>query len=75
MTNESGDRYVFKTPSLRSVQATAPYMHDGSIATLSDVVEQYNARGVNHGFTDSRIEPLDLSVAEKEQLVAFLESL
>ena len=75
LTNESGDRYVFKTPSLRSVQATAPYMHDGSIATLSDVVEQYNARGVNHGFTDSRIEPLDLSVAEKEQLVAFLESL
>lgn len=75
LTNESGDRYVFKTPSLRSVQATAPYMHDGSIATLSDVVEQYNAGGVNHGFTDSRIEPLDLSVAEKEQLVAFLESL
>ena len=75
LTNESGDRYVFKTPSLRSVQATAPYMHDGSIATLSDVVEQYNAGGINHGFKDSRIEPLDLSVAEKEQLIAFLESL
>ena len=75
LTNESGDRYVFKTPSLRSVQATAPYMHDGSIATLSDVVEQYNAGGINHGFTDSRIEPLDLSVAEKGQLIAFLESL
>ena len=75
LTNESGDRYVFKTPSLHSVQATAPYMHDGSIATLSDVVEQYNAGGINHGFTDSRIEPLDLSVAEKEQLIAFLESL
>ena len=57
------------------VQATAPYMHDGSIATLSDVVEQYNAGGINHGFTDSRIEPLDLSVAEKGQLIAFLESL
>ena len=75
LTNESGDRYVFKTPSLHSVQATAPYMHDGSIATLSDVVEQYNAGGINHGFTDSRIEPLDLSVAEKGQLIAFLESL
>ena len=75
LTNESGDRYVFKTPSLHSVQATAPYMHDGSIAALSDVVEQYNAGGINHGFTDSRIEPLDLSVAEKEQLIAFLESL
>ena len=54
---------------------TSPYMHDGSIAALSDVVEQYNAGGINHGFTDSRIEPLDLSVAEKEQLIAFLESL
>jgi len=75
LTNESSDRYVFKTPSLRSVQATAPYMHDGSIATLSDVVEQYNAGGINHGFKDSRIEPLGLSIAEKGHLVAFLESL
>ncbi len=75
LTNESDDRYVFKTPSLRSVQATAPYMHDGSIASLTDVVEQYNEGGMNHSFTDSRIEPLDLSATEKEQLVAFLESL
>lgn len=75
LTNESGDRYVFKTPSLRSVQATAPYMHDGSVSTLADVVEQYNTGGANHSYTDSRIEPLDLSVAEKEQLIAFLESL
>ena len=50
-------------------------MHDGSIASLTDVVEQYNTGGMNHGFTDSRVEPLDLSVSEKEQLVAFLESL
>ena len=75
LTNESGDRYIFKIPSLRKVQMTSPYMHDGSIAALSDVVEQYNAGGINHGFTDSRIEPLDLSVAEKEQLIAFLEAL
>ena len=75
LTNESGDRYVFKTPSLRSVQATAPYMHDGSVSTLADVVEQYNTGGANHSYTDSRIEPLDLSISESEQLVAFLESL
>ena len=75
LTNESGDRYLFKIPSLRKVQITTPYMHDGSVATLSDVVEQYNAGGMNHSFTDSRIEPLDLSVTEKEQLVAFLASL
>jgi cytochrome c peroxidase len=74
LTNESGDRYVFKIPSLRKVKITAPYMHDGSVSTLADVVEQYNAGGANHIFTDSRIEPLDLSVREKAQLVAFLES-
>lgn len=75
LTNESGDRYVFKVPSLRRVQITAPYMHDGSVSTLADVVEQYNTGGANHSYTDSRIEPLGLSVSEKAQLVAFLEVL
>lgn len=75
LTNESGDRYVFKVPSLRKVQITAPYMHDGSVSTLADVVEQYNTGGANHSYTDSRIEPLGLSVSEKAQLVAFLEVL
>lgn len=75
LTNESGDRYVFKVPSLRKVQITAPYMHDGSVATLADVVEQYNTGGANHSYTDSRIEPLGLSGSEKAQLVAFLEAL
>ena len=75
LTNESGDRYVFKVPSLRRVQITAPYMHDGSVSTLADVVEQYNTGGANHSYTDSRIEPLGLSGSEKAQLVAFLEAL
>ncbi|MBL6659364.1 MAG: cytochrome-c peroxidase [Cryomorphaceae bacterium] len=75
LTNESGDRYVFKVPSLRKVQITAPYMHDGSVSTLADVVEQYNTGGANHSYTDSRIEPLGLSGSEKAQLVAFLEAL
>ena len=75
LTNESGDRYVFKTPSLRSVHSTSPYMHDGSVASLADVVEQYSTGGVNHSYKDSRIEPLGLSIVEKAQLVAFLESL
>jgi len=75
LTNESGDRYVFKVPSLRRVQITAPYMHDGSVSTLADVVEQYNTGGANHSYTDSRIEPLGLSCSEKAQLVAFLEAL
>ena len=75
LTNESGDRYVFKVPSLRKVQITAPYMHDGSVSTLADVVEQYNTGGANHSYTDFRIEPLGLSGSEKAQLVAFLEAL
>ena len=75
LTNESGDRYVFKVPPLRRVQITAPYMHDGSVSTLADVVEQYNTGGANHSYTDSRIEPLGLSGSEKAQLVAFLEAL
>ena len=75
LTNESDDRYVFKVPSLRRVQITAPYMHDGSVSTLADVVEQYNTGGANHSYTDSRIEPLGLSGSEKAQLVAFLEAL
>ena len=75
LTNESGDRYVFKVPSLRRVQITAPYMHDGSVSTLADIVEQYNTGGANHSYTDSRIEPLGLSGSEKAQLVAFLEAL
>ena len=75
LTNESSDRYIFKIPSLRKVQITAPYMHDGSVSTLADVVEQYNTVGANHSYTDSRIEPLGLSVSEKAQLVSFLEAL
>ena len=75
LTNESDDRYVFKTPSLRYVKQTAPYMHDGSVSTLAAVIEQYNSGGVSHSFTDPRIQPLDLSTAERNQLLAFLEAL
>jgi cytochrome c peroxidase len=75
LTNESDDRYVFKTPSLRYVKQTAPYMHDGSVSTLEAVIDQYNSGGVSHSFTDPRIQPLDLSTAERNQLLAFLEAL
>ena len=75
LTNESDDRYVFKTPSLRYVKQTAPYMHDGSVSTLAAVIDQYNSGVVSHSFTDPRIQPLDLSTAERNQLLAFLEAL
>lgn len=74
-TQDPTHRYTFKVPSLRHVKSTAPYMHDGSMATLAKVIEQYNNGGTDHSFVDSRIQPLNLSAAEQEQLLAFLESL
>jgi cytochrome c peroxidase len=66
---------AFKTPTLREVARTAPYMHDGSMATLTDVVEFYNQGGRSNAKGLVFIRPLNLSVEEKRALVAFLESL
>lgn len=68
-------RGEYFTPSLRNVTATAPYMHDGSVATLKDVVRFYNAGGTNNPFLDHRIKPLMLTEEEQESLVEFLRSL
>jgi len=71
----------FKTPTLRNVALTAPYMHDGSIATLRDVVVHYNNGGVtNEGdpvndFLSGGIRPLDLEDDQIDDLVAFMEAL
>lgn len=66
---------LFFTPSLRHVAETAPYMHDGSLATLAEVVEHYDRGGIDNPRIDPRLRPLGLSEAEKTDLVAFLESL
>ena len=69
------DRGAFKTPTLREIGRTAPYMHDGSLLTLGDVVDYYDRGGnVNEGL-DAELRPLKLSMSEKESLVAFLLSL
>jgi cytochrome c peroxidase len=67
----------FKTPSLRNVAQTAPYMHDGSLATLADVVRHYSEISPDrlHADGEALIKPLRLSAAESADLVAFLESL
>jgi cytochrome c peroxidase len=65
----------FLTPSLRDVARTAPYMHDGSIATLKDVVEFFDRGGNPSPGRDPRVAPLGLAEPEKADLVAFLESL
>jgi cytochrome c peroxidase len=75
ITQDPDDRWKYKTPTLRNIALTAPYMHDGSLATLREVVEFYDRGGVPNEVLDPRIRPLDLSDAEIGQLVAYLESL
>ena len=68
-------RYAFKTPTLRDVARRAPYMHDGSVPTLADVIELYNRGGVDRPSRSELISPLNLSQQEKADLLAFLETL
>jgi len=75
VTLDPVDRWRFRTPSLRNVELTAPYMHDGKLRSLNDVVTFYNKGGAPHEGVDPRIRPLDLTPAETEALVAFLQSL
>jgi len=69
------DRGAFKTPTLRDVSLHPPFMHDGSIATLREVVEHYNRGGHSNPYLDPDIEPLDLKEAAVDGLVAFLDAL
>ncbi|MCK5424480.1 MAG: hypothetical protein KAI89_03840 [Emcibacter sp.] len=66
---------TFMTPSLRELKYTAPYMHNGTMTTLMEVVDFYNQGGGQDSNKDERIQPLGLSYSEKKDLVAFLESL
>ncbi len=81
ITEDFSDVGAFKTPTLRNVALTFPYMHDGSLQTLEDVVDFYNNGGrVNPDdpvtpFLSGGIKPLNLTEQEKADLVAFLESL
>ena len=75
ITEVPSDRWKFRTPTLRNVELTAPYMHDGSFQTLGDVVGFYNQGGFNNPLLDSLMKPLSLSETEEEELVSFLRSL
>jgi len=66
---------TFKTPTLREVARTAPYMHDGSLATLEDVIEFYDGGGRPNPNLDSEMRPLHLTAGEKRALVVFLQAL
>jgi cytochrome c peroxidase len=65
----------FKTPTLREISRTAPYMHDGSLATLEDVVEFYSQGGRSNPNLDGEIRPRNFSAEERRALLAFLSAL
>jgi cytochrome c peroxidase len=75
VTSKDEDRGSFKTPSLRGVARTAPYMHDGSINTLEEVVAFYSKGGNANTHLDQALKPLNLTEREQADLVAFLKAL
>jgi cytochrome c peroxidase len=75
VTRVPQDRGRFKTPSLRDLALTAPYMHDGSVDRLEDVVEFYDRGGGANPNLDASIRPLRLSVDQRADLVSFLRAL
>jgi cytochrome c peroxidase len=75
VTKSPGDIGAFKTPTLRNVMVTGPYMHDGSMATLWDVIDHYNRGGTTSPYLDGGITRLGLSEGQVDDLVAFLATL
>lgn len=75
VTGRDQDRGAFKVPTLREVAKTAPYMHDGSLATLEDVVSYYDRGGNRNPGLDEELRPLYLTQEEQHALVSFLKSL
>ncbi|MGD2115767.1 MAG: cytochrome c peroxidase [Acidobacteriota bacterium] len=75
VTRDPADRGRFRTPSLRNVAATPPYMHDGRFETLAEVVAYYADGPLENKYLDERIRSLELSERDREDLVEFLRSL
>lgn len=74
VTRVEADKGAFKTPTIRNVEQTAPYMHDGSQQTLEEVVEWYNKGGHPNPYLDKDIRKLDLTDQDKQDLVAFMKA-
>ena len=75
VTESLSDKGKFRTPGLRDIEYTAPYMHDGSMGTLEEVLEYYNEGGNSNANLDLSIQPLNLSSKEQADIVAFLKTL
>lgn len=75
VTQNPFDRWKYRTATLRNIELTAPYMHDGAFGTLREVIEFYNQGGIENELLSPLIKPLGLSSLEIDQLAAFLRSL
>lgn len=75
VTADPNDRGKFKVPTLRNVAVTAPYMHDGSLQTLEEVVAHFNEGGAGNALQHPAVRPLNLTENEQAQIVAFLDAL
>jgi cytochrome c peroxidase len=75
VTGKTDDRGAFKTPSLREAARTPPYMHDGSLSTLAEVIDFYDKGGNRNPHVDPEIREMRLTAEEKSALVAFLQAL
>jgi cytochrome c peroxidase len=77
VTHRERDRGRFRVPTLRNIELTAPYMHDGRFGTLEAVIDHYVSGGQAHGVreVEAAIRPLDLTADEKQALIVFLRSL
>ena len=75
VTRSEKDQGAFKTPTLREAARSAPYMHDGSLATLEAVVEYYDRGGNKNPYLDPELRPLSLTKEERKSLIVFLQSL
>jgi cytochrome c peroxidase len=74
VTKNEADMGAFKTPTIRNVALTAPYMHDGSVATLEEVVEWYDKGGHPSKYLSEKIRPLKLSEQDQADLVEFMKA-
>ncbi len=74
VTKVEKDKGAFKTPTIRNVALSAPYMHDGSLKTLLDAVEHYNKGGTPNPWLSDKVKPLKLTSEEKQDIVAFMEA-
>jgi cytochrome c peroxidase len=75
VTRNEADKGAFKTPTLRDVARRGPYMHDGSVATLADVVAYYDRGGIPNAWLSTDVRPLGLTSQERSDLVEFMRSL